>query len=160
MSIKQAHGPAAMKQVICLGSFQGSDRLGWDVAASLEQRLEQQGVADIVLRTCATPAHLPGMLADTTALLLIDALAGAPAGTVLRLTPEELRSGGTVSSHGVDVVTALELVRALGGLPARVGIVGIGVGDPLCAAGADPAPAVAAVLPEVWRILVEVLGPL
>ncbi|HEY9199035.1 MAG TPA: hydrogenase maturation protease [Gammaproteobacteria bacterium] len=162
MSVKQAQGVVEMKQIICLGSSQGSDRLGWDIAAALERRLAEQGRTDIVLQACATPAHLPGMLADTTALLLIDALAGAPAGTVLRLTPEDLQSVGTVSSHGVDVVTALELARALGDLPERVDIVGIGIGDPLCAAGPEPAPGltVDAVLPEVWRILIEVLGPL
>lgn len=149
-----------MKQVICLGSFQGSDRLGWGIAAALERRVEEQGIADIHVRVCATPAQLPGLLTDTTALLVIDALAGVPSGTVQIVTTENLQRAGSLSSHGVDLVMALDLARALGDLPARVGIVGIGVGDPLCVTGQESASAVEAVLPEVWRILIEVLGPL
>lgn len=143
-----------MKQVICLGSFQGSDRLGWDIAAALERQLAQRNIADIRVRACASPAQLPALLADTGALLIVDALAGVPAGEVRMLMPEELERAPALSSHGVDLVMALELARALGDLPAQVRIVGIGIGDP----AQDAAPAVEAMMPKVWKALVEVLG--
>lgn len=143
-----------MKQVICLGSFQGSDRLGWDIAAALERRLAVQGIAGIRVRACASPAQLPALLADTGALLIVDALAGVPAGEVRVLMPEELERAPAFSSHGVDLVMALELARALGDLPEQVRIVGIGIGDP----AKDAAPAVEAVVPEAWKAVVEALG--
>lgn len=147
-----------MKQVICLGSFQGNDRLGWDIAAALEQCLAEQGSADIRVRACASPAQLPGMLADTEALLIVDALAGAPAGAVRTLDPQDLKRTPAWSSHGVDLVMALDLAHALGELPEHVRIVGIGVGDPRCDTGQDDAPEVTAVLPAVWSILIAEFG--
>lgn len=143
-----------MKEVICLGSFQGSDRLGWDIAASLERRLAEQGIADIRVRACASPAQLPGILVDAEALLIVDALAGVPAGEVRMLMPEELERAPALSSHGVDLVMALELARALGDLPAEVLIVGIGIGDP----ARDAPPDVGTVIPVVWKALVKVSG--
>lgn len=143
-----------MKQVICLGSFQDSDRLGWDIAQALEQRLAEQGVADIRVRACASPAQLPALLAGTGGLLIVDALAGVPAGEVRVLMPEELERAPAFSSHGVDLVTALELARALGDLPQTVRIVGIGIGDP----AKNASPAVEAVVPEVWKAVVKALG--
>lgn len=143
-----------MKQVICLGSFQGSDRLGWDIAAALERQLAQRNIADIRVRACASPAQLPALLADTGALLIVDALAGVPAGEVRMLMPEELERAPALSSHGVDLVMALELARALGDLPEQVHIIGIGVGNP----AQDAVPALDAVLPGVWRILIDMFG--
>ena len=143
-----------MKQVICLGSFQGSDQLGWDIAAALERQLAERSIADIRVRSCASPAQLPALLADTGALLIVDALAGVPAGEVRILVPEELERAPAFSSHGVDLVMALELARALGDLPEQVRILGIGIGDP----ARDAAPAVEAVVPEVWKAVVETLG--
>lgn len=143
-----------MKQVICLGSFQGSDRLGWDIAQALEQRIKEQGTADIRVRACASPAQLPALLADTEALLIVDALAGVPAGEVRLLMPEALQRTPAFSSHGMDLVMALDLARALGDLPAQVRIVGIGAGDQ----ARDDAPALEAVLPQVWRHLAEAFG--
>lgn len=141
-----------MKQVICLGSFQGSDRLGWDIAAALERQLAQRNIAGIRVRACASPAQLPALLADTAALLIVDALAGVPAGEVRMLVPADLERTPAFSSHGVDLVMALELARALGDLPEQVRIVGIGIGDP----AQDAAPAVEAVMPEVWKVVVDV----
>lgn len=143
-----------MKQVICLGSFQGSDRLGWDIAQALEQRIKEQGAADIRVRTCASPAQLPALLADTEALLIVDALAGVPAGEVRLLMPEALQRTPVFSSHGVDLVMALDLARALGDLPAQVRIMGIGICDP--AKGLEPA--VEAVMPAVWKAVIETLA--
>lgn len=139
-----------MKQVICLGSFQGSDRLGWDIAALLDARLRAAGLAQIRVRTCASPAQLHGLLADTEAVVIVDALAGVPTGQVRMLLPEALRQVPVYSTHGVDLVTALELARALGELPAQVRIVGIGIGDP----ERDPQPSIDAVLPTVWSLLI------
>jgi hydrogenase maturation protease len=143
-----------MKQVICLGSSHGSDRLGWDIAAALERRIAQQGCTGIRVRACASPAQLPALLGGTAALLIVDTLAGVPSGEVRLLVPEALERAPAFSSHGVDLVMALALARALGDLPAQVRIVGVGVGDPL----RDAAPALEAVLPQVWTQLIDAFG--
>ena len=149
-----------MKRVFCLGSSLGNDRVGWDIGAALEQRLARGNRTDVCVQICPTPAHLPGMLKDVTQALIIDALAGEPVGTVRNVAAEELRRAPNWSTHGVDLVMALELARALGELPADVRIIGIGVGDPAGASDVENADYVAKVLPAVWEKLTALFGPL
>ena len=149
-----------MKHVFCLGSPHGTDRVGWDIGAALEQRLAESSRTDIRVHICATPAHLPGMLKGGTQALIIDALAQVPVGTVRSVAAEELQSAPNWSTHGVDLVTALELARALGELPADVRIIGIGSGDLTSASDGRSADYVATVLPAVWEELTALFGPM
>ena len=149
-----------MTRVFCLGSSLGKDRVGWDIGAALEQRLAGRSRTDVRVQICPTPAHLPGMLQGATQVLIIDALAGAPVGAVRSVAAEELQRAPNWSTHGVDLVLALNLARALGELPADVRIIGIGVGDPASASDIQSADYAAQVLPAVWAKLTKVLGPL
>lgn len=148
-----------MKHVICLGSSRGDDRIGWDIAAALERDFADRRRADIRVRICATPAQLPGMLEGASALLIIDAVAGLPLGSVRRLTPADLQSAPAWSSHGIDLVTALALADALGVLPAQVHIVGIGAGDPACAADEAARVPLEPLLPAIRAAVAELFGP-
>lgn len=148
-----------MKHVICLGSSRGNDRLGWDIAAALQRDFADRRRADIRVQVCATPAQLPGMLEGASALLIIDAVAGLPPGSVRRLTPADLQSAPAWSSHGIDLVAALGLADALGELPARVDILGIGAGDPACAADDAARVSLEPLLPAVRAAVAELFGP-
>lgn len=139
-----------MRRLICLGSPQGADALAWRLADALEARLaEAPDAAGVELVRCASPAQMGGLFAGADAVIILDAAAQLPAGTLRELAPEELEDRRAHSSHGLGLVTVLALARALGDLPARVTILGLGVGDP----DADPEPLVAVFLPQVLRRL-------
>lgn len=140
-----------MRRVICLGSPQGADALAWRLGDALEARIARTpGIAaGVEVVRCASPAQLPGLLLGPQAVLILDAVAQWPAGTVRVLLPEQLEDAAAWSSHGLGLVTALDLVRALGDLPSQVTILGLGVGCP----DAEPETLVGAVFPAVWRAL-------
>ena len=116
-----------MKRVICLGSYQGSDVVAWLLADALGARSELLGGFDVV--RCASPALMPSLCAGTTALVVIDATPDLAPGCVRRLSEAELAERPRCSSHGVDLITALGVARALGDLPVRTAILGLGVDD-------------------------------
>lgn len=139
-----------VRRVICLGSPQGADALAWLLADALEVRLaDDSACGDVEIVRCASPAQMAGLFAGTDAVSILDAVAQLPAGTLRVLTPEALEDHCARSSHGVGLVTVLELARALGDLPVSVTIIGLGVGD----SGADPQPLVAQFLPEILQRL-------
>lgn len=121
-------------RIIGVGSPAGDDQAGWWVIEALERcgrhtHAMAQGV-------CAMALDRPGVslvnhLQGARRVFLIDAVqSAAMPGTIYRLSIEELgRFGGTVSSHGLGVATALGLARELGALPAQLALYGIGIGS-------------------------------
>ena len=116
-----------MKRIICLGSYQGSDEAAWRLADALSARPELLGEFEVVC--CASPAQMAALCAGTNALVVIDATPDLAPGCVQRLSEAELAARDSCSSHGVDLLTALGVARALGDLPPRVAILGLGVDD-------------------------------
>ncbi len=141
-----------MQRVICLGSPREADALAWRLADVLEARVAQTpACAGVEIVRCAAPAQLPALLAGARAALILDAVAQLPAGTVRALAPEEIADAPAWSSHGLGLVTALELARALGDLPPQMTILGLGTGGP----EADVDALAAALLPAIWRVLAQ-----
>lgn len=119
-----------MKRVICLGSYQGSDAVAWLLADALRA---SPAAAEFEVRRCASPAQMIALCAGTCVLVVIDTTPDLPPGCVRRVSEADLaeRPGcnPVCSSHGVDLPAALGIARALGDLPSRVAILGIGVDD-------------------------------
>lgn len=119
-----------MKRVICLGSYQGSDAVAWLLADMLQA---SPAAGDFEVVRCASPAQMAALCAGAGVLVVIDATPDLAPGCVRRLNETELaeRPDGYpgCSSHGVDLLTALGIARALGDLPSQCVILGIGVDD-------------------------------
>jgi hydrogenase maturation protease len=134
----------------------GDDAIGRIVARRLRSRVPD-GVE--VLEAEGEASRLLELLAEADAVYIVDAaVSGAPAGTISRLDPIEAalpRNLLALSSHGLGLVEAVELARALGSLPRRLVIYAIeGEGF---APGAPLSPAVATAGVEVEeRILGEI----
>jgi len=62
--------------------------------------------------------------------VIVDAIADRGAvGELCEIDPEELRSAAAVSTHGIDVVDAIELARRLHCMPTRLRVYGITARD-------------------------------
>ncbi len=120
-------GGASVRRLICLGSYQGNDALAWRLAAALRDLSELSTRYEIM--PCAAPALLAGLCAGCSELVIVDACPDLVPGTVQRLQEADLQRLPVYSSHGVDLLTALGMARALGDLPASVLILGVGVDD-------------------------------
>ncbi|MBK1672261.1 hypothetical protein CKO35_02875 [Ectothiorhodospira shaposhnikovii] len=116
-------------RVIGIGSPHGDDALGWEAARYLARL---PGIADHLRIDCLDRpgTGLIQAISGETAVILLDAMeAGLPAGTVRRLSADELMAGvGAVSSHALGVAESLALARVLGVLPNAVHIIGIQAG--------------------------------
>lgn len=136
-----------MKRIICLGSYQGADRVGWLMADALAalQAGESAHASSLDIRRCASPAQMPSLFSGATAVMLIDAVPQLVVGGVQRLQIDDLARDDAWSTHGLDLAGLLELIRALGDLPTRFEILGIGVGT----CDVDPDAVVTQALPEV-----------
>ena len=136
-----------MKRIICLGSYQGADRVGWLMADALAalQAGEPAHAPAFEIRRCASPAQMPSLFSGATAVMLIDAVPQLAGGSVQMLQIDDLARDTAWSTHGLDPAGLLDLIRALGDMPARFVILGIGVG----ARDVDPEAIVAQALPEV-----------
>ncbi len=121
--------------VIGVGSPFGDDRLGWAAAEALQcsSLLREMEAGRVVISTLDRPgALLPMHWRNAGIVILLDAVrSGAAPGTRHRLDMRDLAGAGMpCSSHGFGVVSAIELARALGDLPARLLLRGIEA-DPL-----------------------------
>jgi hydrogenase maturation protease len=105
--------------VVGLGTTFGDDRVGWDVVA----RLQKASPPGTRLVATSDPLAVADVPVACRLLVVIDACRGAgPPGSVRRFEWPDRRFAGDarVSSHGVGLVTALDLAAALGRLPPRV----------------------------------------
>ena len=114
--------------IIGIGSPHGADRMGW---LATEQLQSLAWPFTTHWHSCRTPAELPGLLANTTKAVLIDALAAPTStGNILRLTADQIQQQPQIcSSHGFDLAAALNLTTSLGDCPPHLLILGIPV-DP------------------------------
>ena len=116
-------------RVFGIGSPFGDDRLGWRVAGMVQETL--QGLiaqAEVEVSVVDRPgAVLVAMLDGARGAILLDAVrSGAAPGTLHRMAAAQLdRLPSPLSSHDLGVVSALQLARVLGVLPARTAVLGI-----------------------------------
>lgn len=115
-------------RILGIGSPFGADRLGWDVVERLNAQPLPDGVEAV---SCAHPiSELLPQLEGIDAAIVVDAMAGVPAGKVVRCRLRDLRDGASPHSiHGLSVVTAVDLAMALGMLPPSLEILGLGIGE-------------------------------
>lgn len=117
-------------QVICLGSWHGSDAAAWVLAERLEAyaQLQSANLPALQLHCCGAPAQIVGLLQDAASVVLIDPTQDLPFGNVESFTRQDLERTSNWSSHGLDLVAALDLVDALGATPCALRILALGVG--------------------------------
>lgn len=142
-------------RVIGIGSGNGDDSAGLRVT----EALVRTGALppDVAVATCERPLDLVDLLAETDAVLLVDATrSGRRPGTLHRPDPAALRDGTRFSSHALGVGEALRLAEALGRRPVRLELVGIEAGP---IEGTQLSPAVRSALEpaceQVRRLVVE-----
>jgi len=108
----------------------GDDAVGRVVARELRDRVPAQ-VA--VLEQNGDAASLAQTLGEVDCAIVVDAVStGAPPGTIHRFDSESVAlapGAGPSSTHGLGVAEAVELSRALGGLPQLLVVVGIEAGE-------------------------------
>ena len=134
----------------------GDDAIGPLVA----ERVAGLGLPGVEVVVRDEPLSLVEHLVGREDVVVVDAArAGSgPPGTVhvLRVGPAPLRAGvPAVGSHGLGVLEALELARALDRLPPRLTLVGVEVGD--VAFGAPLSVQVRDRLEEAVRAVVDLL---
>jgi len=132
-------------RIIGVGSPTGDDQVGWRVIDALRQGQKSQGQKsqlaarndsyEIELVTLDRPGtQLIQYLQDTDMAILIDAIKcrNAP-GTIHRFDDiSQLDPDDLVSSHGLGVATALQLMRALNQLPPKLVLFGIEIDTAYC----------------------------
>lgn len=119
--------------VIGLGSPFGDDRAGWEVAERLAASARVRGWGPgVAVRLCRAPvSELPNWLAATEVAILVDAVrANGAAGTMYRLSRPHpaLLDEPRLSTHGLGVRAALELLQSLGEAPREWLLYGIELG--------------------------------
>lgn len=121
-------------KVIGIGSPFGNDSLGWQVI----DRLKQQNIQgtrwpeQIDLIEADRPGiNLIQLLQDAEVVILVDAIHDEPRqGQVIRLDKTQLlNSQHNLSSHSLDVASALALAEKLQLLPKTIVVLGLGI-DP------------------------------
>lgn len=113
-----------MKCLIFLGSRHGSDAAAW----ALADRIEVSVQPGVEIHRCTVPVQMFGLLKPGATIYVIDATPDLPVGQVASIAREDLARAPRCSSHGLDLLAALELVDALGDSPHALHILALGVG--------------------------------
>lgn len=119
-----------MTRIIGIGSPFGADQLGWLAI----DHLQQCQLADCELIKLDRPGSgLVNYLQGIDQVVLIDALKSpGRVGDVSVVSMDELEGCDSLTScHGFGVAEALALADQLGGLPARISLLGIHIQDNL-----------------------------
>lgn len=119
----------------CGNPLASDDAVGLHVARQLKNCKTPTGVE--VIEAGCPGLNLLDIWEETEKVIIVDAVkSGAPPGTVhcfdsSRLPPRKVMP---VSSHGINVIDAIELGRKLGRIPASVVIVGVEIlsEEPYC----------------------------
>ena len=117
-------------RVIGIGSHHGADVTGWLACDMLQAQTTSQRID---WQLCRTPAQLPELIANYKAAVILDAvLSDKPVGQVLTLAwpGQHEWYHSSCSSHGFNVIEALQLAAALGQLPPHTYILGITINQP------------------------------
>jgi len=131
---------AARIRVIGIGSPFGADRIGWEVAEALRERLapdpigvERGNAAGVQIELADRPGvELLHLMDQAREVILVDAILvpGARRARVRWVERAELEAcSSSHSSHGLGVAEALALGEVLARLPPRLAVLGIEV-DP------------------------------
>ena len=144
--------------IIGVGSPFGDDRLGWEVAEGLRRCAFMAALPPEwfeISQLDRPGTMLPTHWRRTDTVILIDAIrSGAAPGTRHRLDMGDVAGiGAPRSSHGFGILSAIELARALGDMPARLLLRGIEV-DPLWT-GFSLSMAVAGALPSLVAAIAD-----
>ncbi len=144
--------------IIGLGSALGADQAGWLVAQRLEELKFSQRFPDGVVSVarCASPAELPGLISSARLAIMIDALdVNADQQPLRRLEMEELQSHSqSFSSHGLDIINALELAQLLAPQPLEIVLYGLALKKSLDEHPLyNPFSEVRTLLPDLYRTL-------
>lgn len=106
----------------------GDDAVGLLVLEQLRREAWPEGTE---LHAITEPAQIVSLLPGADAVILVDAVLGAPPGVVMRVDARALARERILpwSTHGLGVVQALELARRLGSgyLPGHLELVGVGI---------------------------------
>ncbi len=147
-----------MSVVVGIGNrSRGDDGVGPLVA----ERVAALGLPGVRVLTEAEPLDLVDVLAAHDDVVVVDALAprGHPGRVVVwsidRPWPPG-RGGRPIGSHGIGVLEAVEMARALGGLTARLTVVGVEAGR--LETGATLSAPVAEHLDEATRAVAAAAG--
>jgi hydrogenase maturation protease len=144
---------SATSLLVGIGSPHGDDRVGWEIARRVGERLA--GALDA--RCARTPAELLDWLEGVDALDVCDAFAAdGQAGSVhcWQWPARQIERVPFCGSHDVSLPAVLALAERLGRLPPRVRIWGVGIKPPAMLGALSPG-ALAAVEVMVDRICGE-----
>jgi len=119
--------------IIGIGSPHGPDQMGWQAIESLKKDHALQALNSDSIKILSLDR--PGMalldyLNGVDYAILIDAIAGGTAGTIVEIDKEQLQSESILfSSHSAGVAEALAMGAAISTLPQNIDIFAIQIGD-------------------------------
>jgi hydrogenase maturation protease len=148
-------GEARRGRVVALGRRgSGDDGAG----PAVLDRLRALAPAGVELLEAPDPSALVEWLRFAGPVVVVDAVAGVPAGEVRVLGPYDLRASSKgLAVHGLTLDRAAALARAVGA-DAPVAVVGLGVGPAPLSPGEELSPEVAAGVEAAARRVMELLG--
>ena len=118
-------------RILGIGSPSGDDQAGWLTIDALLAGDVHAGGSLIIDKLDRPGAQLVSLLGDAGQVILIDAMqAAGRVGRIRHFGQQDwpaYRHG--LSSHGLGVLDALALARALGSLPPRIDLYGIEIGS-------------------------------
>lgn len=119
-------------RVLGIGSPFGDDQVGWHVVSRLKQR-KKIASPRLYVAACDRPGtQVLALMRSASAVFFIDAvMTGSTPGTLYRLENDEIAglSTGLLSSHGLGLIEAIELGKALEELPRHMILYGIEIGE-------------------------------
>ena len=150
---------ARLARVIGIGrEVAGDDGVGPAVLRAVERRGVPGGVE---LHFASEPTGIIPLLESAALVILVDAVIGAEPGRVLDLAPEELERQGfsPLSTHGVGVMQAIALARALSpdSVSPTIRIVGVGISPPQATYRQALSPPIAAAVPRAAQAIMRLL---
>ncbi|WP_455201082.1 hydrogenase maturation protease [Kaarinaea lacus] len=119
--------------VIGIGSPHGVDQVGWQAIEFLQKDHTFQSLLGNAVRLLALDR--PGMglleyLAGVDYAILIDAVEGGAAGSIMEIKMEQLlKNTVEISSHHAGVAEALAMGDTLNALPQKITVLGIATGE-------------------------------